>query len=334
MKAVCATKYGNPEVLIVKNVSKPIPGNKDILIKNVAASITTADSMMRRGTPYFVRLFLGIFKPKNPITGTGFAGIIEAVGKDVNLFKVGDNVFGETTIGFSANAQYVCVTDDDIILKKPQNISFEEAAPICDGALTSYNFITSLSNVKKGQHILINGASGSLGTAAIQIAKQIGAQVTAVCSTRNVELVKNLGADTVIDYTKKDFTKAPQTYDFVYDTIGKSTFQKCKPVLTKNGVYMSPVLNCKLLFQMLWTSIFSNKKAKFQATGLRSKEELKKLLKALLVTLENKTVKLVIDKTYTIEKVVDAHRLIESGRKRGNVVLVFNNKTTEKAFLK
>jgi len=199
MQAIVCTKYGTPDVLKIKNLAKPVPKANEVLIKIEAASITTADSMMRSGSPWFGRLFIGLSKPKKPVTGTGFAGIIEAVGKEVSQFKVNDQVFGETSLGFGAHAEYICLSQNNLILHKPNNVSFDELAPMCDGALTSYSFLKDISELKKGHRILINGAAGSLGTAAVQIAHNIGAHVTGVCSASNREFVKSLGADEVID---------------------------------------------------------------------------------------------------------------------------------------
>ena len=260
MKAIVATGYGSPEVFQLQNVNKPEPKDNEVLVEIHAASATTADGMLRTGTPYFARLFTGIRKPKQPIPGTGFAGVITALGKNVTSFNIGDKVFGETTFGFSTNAEYVSVPENGVILPLPEHLSFYEAASMCDGHLTSYNFLTSVSQVKPGQKVLINGAAGALGTAAIQIAKHLGAEVTGVCSTRNVGLVKSLGADHVIDYSKQDFTKTGKTYDVIYDTIGKSSFPKAKAALTETGEYISPVLQLPLLLQILKTSTSKGKR--------------------------------------------------------------------------
>jgi NADPH:quinone reductase-like Zn-dependent oxidoreductase len=224
MKAIVCTKYGSPDVLELKEVEKPTPKDNEVLVKIYASSATAADCMMRQGTPFYGRLFLGLRKPHPSITGTGFAGVIEAVGKAVKRFQVGDSVFGETGMGFSTNAEYVCLPEDGVLSTLPNNLTYEEAAPICDGALTSFSFLKDIGEIQSGQSVLINGASGSLGSAAVQIAKSFGADVTGVCSTTNLELVKSLGADKVIDYTSEDFTQTRQTYDIIFDTVGKSSF--------------------------------------------------------------------------------------------------------------
>lgn len=321
MRAIVCTKYGPPEVLKLKDVAKPIPGDSEVLIKVRTASVTTADCMMRRGQPFYGRLFIGLLRPKSPITGTGFAGVVEDAGKEVALFKKGDFVFGETGVSFGTNAEYVCLPEDGLITTMPGNISWEEASPICDGALTSWSFLKDIGKIQNGQKVLINGASGSLGSSAIQIAKYFGAEVTGVCSTSNIDMVTSLRADKVIDYTKEDFTKSGETYDIIFDTIGKSTFSRCKDSLTEHGVYLSPVLGIPLLLRMTWTSSFSKKKAKFSATGLRPIPELRVLLNEIKMLIEANELKLVIDRHYSLEQTAEAHKYVETGHKKGNVVI-------------
>jgi len=321
MKAIVYENYGSPEVLQLKEVEKPVPKDNEVLIKIHASSVTAADSMMRKGSPLFGRLFIGLMKPKNPITGTGLAGKIESAGKDVTLFKKGDQVFGEIVLGLGTNAEYVCVPEKGVLVIKPENMTYEEAAPVCDGALTSLNFLREIGNIQQSQRILINGASGSLGSSAVQLAKYFGADVTAVCGTSNVEMVKSLGADKVIDYTNTDFTKSGETYDIIFDTLGKRSFLDCKNSLTKNGLYLSPVLGFALLFQMLWTSKIGSKKAKFSATGLRPPSELRELLNELKVMIDAGKLKTVIDRRYSLEKTAEAHSYVDNGHKKGNVVI-------------
>ena len=325
MKAAVLTGYGSPEVIKFKEVAMPQAKANEVLVKVHASSATTADSMMRTGKPYIARLFVGLNKPKHPIPGTGFAGEVIATGTEVSSFKPGDQVFGETTTNFSTNAQYVAIPADDVILHKPEQLSYEEAAAYCDGHVTSINFLKNVGQLKAGQKVLINGASGSLGASAIQLAKYFGAEVTGVCSNRNVGLVKSLGADHVIDYTVEDFTKGQEKYDLIYDTIGKSSFGKTKKVLTKNGKYISPVLQFSLLIQMMKTSLFGNKKARFDATGMRKAHELKALLKELLDINKEGKLKTIIDRQYPLEKVAQAHAYIETGHKKGNVIININH---------
>jgi NADPH:quinone reductase-like Zn-dependent oxidoreductase len=321
MKAIIATAYGGPEVLKLTEVARPQPGDQEVLIQVHAASASTADSMMRTGKPYFGRLMTGFSKPKHPIPGTGFAGEVVAVGTAVTRFQVGDRVFGETTLGFSTNAEYLVVPENGVILPMPDGMSYGEGTVFCDGPLTSLNFLREIAQVHSGQKVLINGASGSLGTAAIQLAKYLGAEVTGVCSGRNVGLVRSLGADHVIDYTQKDFTKLGIQYDVIFDTVGKSNFSVCKAVLQPKGQYVSPVLQFGLLRQMIWTSMVGNQKAKFAATGLRSDDELRKMLSELVEVYQAGKLKIIIDRQYPLEKVAEAHTYIAAGHKKGNVVI-------------
>ena len=321
MKAVKITGYGAPEVLQLGEAPKPEPKANELLIRVRASSVSAADTMMRKGTPRYARLFLGVRRPKNPIPGTVFAGEIEAIGSDVTQFRVGDAVFGESGIGFSAHAEYFCMSEDGVIALKPEQMSFEEAAPACDGAVTSLNFLRELANVQAGQRVLINGAAGGLGTAAIQLAKHFGAEVTAVCSGRNAGMVRELGADHVIDYTQEDFTKNGQSYDVIYDTVGKRSYRESKGALTRNGIYMSPVLSMPLLLQMLWTSKIGSKRAKFSATGLLPAPVLRGMLGDIKALYEAKVVTTIIDRSYPFEEIVEAHRHVDTGHKRGNVVL-------------
>jgi NADPH:quinone reductase-like Zn-dependent oxidoreductase len=243
------------------------------------------------------------------------------VGSAVTQFELGDRVFGETAFGFSANAEFLTVPEDGVVLPLPEGLDFAEAANFCDGHLTSFNFLKEIGQVKKGQKVLINGASGALGTSAVQIAKYMGAEVTAVCSSRNVGLVKSLGADYVIDYYQEDFTESENRYDLVYDTIGKSSFTESRRVLKPQGIYLSPVLHFPLLWDMFITSLSGGKKARFEATGTNSHEKLRNMLKEVLSIYIAGKLKTVIDRQFPLEKLADAHRYIDSGHKKGNVVI-------------
>lgn len=325
MKAIVATGYGTPDVLHLTTLPKPEPKENEVLVRVHAASATTADAMIRAGKPWYARLFLGLQKPKQPIPGTGFAGVIERVGPNATRWKAGVRVFGETTVAFSANAEYVVVPDNGVMLPMPEGMSFIEAATFCDGPLTSLNFLAEVAGLEVGQSVLIIGASGALGTAAVQLAKRMGAQVTGVCSTANVGLVRSLGADHVIDYTQDDFRRRSHTYDIVFDTIGKSSWSQCKTLLSANGQYICPVLSMRLLFAMLWTRLFGRKKAKFAATGLKPENELANMLHELREVYVDGKLEIVIDRQYPIEKVAEAHAYIDSGRKRGNVVIIMTH---------
>ena len=321
MKAIIITKYGSPDVLKLREVEKPTPKNNEVLIKIKSASVTAADSMMRKGKPFYGRLFIGLRKPKYPVSGTGFSGVIEKTGNDVITFKIGDKVYGESVLGAGTNAEYLCLPEDGVLALKPEHLTHEEVASVCDGPLTSWNFLKEMAKVEHGQKVLVNGASGSLGTAAVQLANYLGAEVTGVCSTSNLEMVQSLGATYVVDYTRTDFTKSDKKYDVVFDSVGKSSFSKCKKILVEKGSYLSPVLSLPLLFQMLRTSVFGSKKALFSATGLKPVKELRKLLNELNELLESGHLKMIVDKRFPLEQVPDAHRYVDTGHKKGNVVI-------------
>lgn len=318
MKAAIYTKYGSPEVIQMVDVEIPSPKSNEILVKIKVSSVTRADTMMRQGTPKFGRLFVGLFKPKNTALGTGFSGVVEAVGSHITKFKVGDEIFGEKLFSNGCNAEYLCIAEDLVVDIKPTTISHAEAAPICDGFLTSYNFLKDIAKVKPDQHVLINGASGSLGTAAVQLAKIMGAKVTGVCSTKNIKFVLSLGADEVLDYTKINVNQLQNKYDVVFDTVGKLNYKNTKNGLTTNGVFITPVLSCQVLWQMLWHP----KKVKFAATGIKKTEELKRLFLELVDFFKQGKLHTNIDKKYSLSEIREAHQYLETGRKVGNVVVI------------
>ncbi|MEL6634688.1 MAG: NAD(P)-dependent alcohol dehydrogenase [Bacteroidota bacterium] len=321
MEAIVTTAYGGPDVLQLQRVPKPQPAENQVLIKIHATSVTAAQMAMRTGYPLFGRLFMGLTKPKMAISGTDYSGEIVQVGEGTTKFKVGDEVFGSTDIGGGCYAEYVVVSEDEVILHKPTNINHNEASAINDGLTTSYPFLVHAAQLGPGQHILINGASGSIGTAAVQLAKHLGAEVTGVCSGRNSAMVKGLGADHVIDYTQEDFTQKGVPYDVIFDTVGKSSFRKAKGSLKAKGLFLSPVLDLGLLGRMLWTSVFGKKKAIFMATGLRKSEEKLADFEAIRVLLAEGKVQAVIDRTYRLGQMREAHTYVDKGHKRGNVVV-------------
>jgi NADPH:quinone reductase-like Zn-dependent oxidoreductase len=328
MKAVVCTRYGPPDVLQLREVEKPTPKNNELLIRIHAATVGLSDLMTVKGAPFVTRFFTGLVMPKNPIPGAEFAGEIEAVGKDVKLFKKGDQVFGADLSGLGAYAEYKCLPENGVLAIKPANMTYEEAAPVC-GAVAAWNFLTDQATIQSGQKVLINGASGSMGTAAVQIARYFGAEVTGVCCPTNLELVKSLGADHVIDYTQEDFTKTGQTWDVIFDVENKSSFSRCKGSLTQKGVYLKTFPGLTILLQMLWTSKIGSKKAKFSATGLRPVPERLSFLNELIELIEAGKLKSVIDRCYPLEQTAEAHRYVEKGHKMGNVVVTVghNNKT-------
>jgi len=314
MRAIVYTRFGPPDVLHLINVEKPAPKDNEVLIRIFASTVTKEEPGMRKSPG-----FNGLIKPKNPILGEEFAGEIESIGQNASLFKKGDRVYGITDFG--AHAEYLCLPEDKALVIMPKNLTYEEAAAIPNGVLTALPFLRDKANIQSGQKILINGASGAVGTAAVQIAKCFGAEVTGVCSTTNLELVKSLGANKVIDYTKEDFTKSGQTYDIIFDTVGKTSFSRCKSSLKQGGVYLATVPTLAILLQMLWTSIIGRKKVIFAATGLRSASEKVKVLVFLKELIESGKIISVIDRLYPLEQIAEAHRYVEAGHKKGNVVI-------------
>jgi len=321
MKAIICTKYGAPDVLQLQEVEKPMPKIYEVLIKIHATTATTAGLAGRTGKPAFARLFSGLTKPKNNILGIELAGEIEAVGKDVKLFQVGDQVFGmtgATTLG--AYAEFKCMPEDGALVTMPTNMAFEEAVAVVEGGITALNFLKNRANIQHGQRVLIYGASGSVGTASVQVAKALGAEVTGVCSYRNLGLAKSLGADHIIDYTKEDFTQNGETYDVIFDTVGKRSFSQCKNSLTPKGLYLDAG-NAATILPMLWTSLFGRKKAILLASYVRSASAITKDLVALKKLIEARKVQAVIDRCYPLAETAEAHRYVETGRKKGNVVI-------------
>jgi NADPH:quinone reductase-like Zn-dependent oxidoreductase len=328
MKAIVYTKYGPLDVLQLKEVEKPTPKDNEVLIRVYATTVETTDAIFRQGTTFSARLFTGLFKPKFTRPGGEFAGEIETVGKDVTRFKEGDRVFGTTAPNFGAHAECICLPEDGAMAIKPDNLTYEEAVSIHPGALTALPNLRDAANIQRGQKVLINGASGSIGVNAVQLAKYFGADVTGVCSTANVELVKSLGADQVIDYKKEDFTRTGQTYDIIFDTVGKSSFSRCKSALKPGGIYLTTVITPAIMGQMLWTSRFGSKKAMIVFAGLRSVSEKNEDLTFFLELIEAGALKPVIDRCYPLEQIAEAHRYVDTGHKKGSVVITVehNNK--------
>jgi NADPH:quinone reductase-like Zn-dependent oxidoreductase len=325
MKAIVCTKYGPPEVLQLKEVSKPVPKDNEVLVKVHATTVTVGDVRTRSFTwvPWFWlpgRIMYGFIKPRRKIPGNELAGEIEGVGKDVSRFEKGDQIFGivwDVRFG-GTNAEYICLPENEVAIK-PANMTYQEAAAVPIGGLTALILLRK-GKIESGQKVLIVGASGSVGTFAVQLARHYGAEVTGVCSTANIEMVKSLGTHKVIDYTKDDFTRNGQTYDIVFDAVMKTSFSHCKSSLTPKGAFITvdwPIL------QALWTSLFGRRKV---VIGIARRIEDLVFMRELI---EAGKVKAVIDRTYPLEQIVEAHRYVEEGHKKGNVVITVeqNNKT-------
>ncbi|MES2394616.1 MAG: NAD(P)-dependent alcohol dehydrogenase [Bacteroidota bacterium] len=317
MKAIVYTKYGPPEVAQLMEVDKPIPGDNEVLIKVHSTTVNRTDSALRSAEYFINRLFTGLFGPKNKILGSEFAGEIDAIGKDVKSFIIGEKVFGYNEKKFGAHAEYMTMAENGPITTMPKNLSYDEAAPITEGAHYALCDIRA-AKVKQGQNVLVNGATGAIGSAAVQLLKHFGVRVTAVCDTKNVELIRSLGADVIIDYTKEDFTKTKQTFDFIYDAVGKSSFGQCKPLLTKNGIYKSTELgkNAENIYLALITPVLGGKKVLFPIPTITKEDVV--FLKELVKRGEFKPV---VDRQYKLEQIVDAYKYVETGQKTGSVVI-------------
>ena len=332
MKAIVYTEYGSPDVLDLKEIAKPAPKDNEVLIRNYATTVNFGDLMARNfkaispskfNMPLFfwlpARLALGFTKPRNHILGNEFAGEVEAVGKAVTRFKPGDRVFGYLGQSMGAYAEYFCMPENGVVAIKPANMTFEEAAVLPYGAIMALSLLRK-TNLQPGQKVLINGASGGIGSAAVQIAKHFGAEVTGVCGTPRLEFVKSLGADQVIDYTKEDFTQNGESYDLIFDILGKSSFSHCQNSLKQNGRYLLASFKMKQLLQMLWTSMSGSKRV-ICAIAPGSVEDLNSVKELI----EAGKIKAVIDRRYPLEQTAEAHRYVEQGHKKGNVVITVGN---------
>ena len=338
MKAIVYTEYGPPDVLQRKEVEKPVPKENEILIRNHATTVNIGDIWARNfkeitpskftmPLPLWLpsRMYFGFTKPKINILGSEFAGEVEAVGKDVKRFRKGDQVFGYRGQRMGAYAEYLCIPEDEMVALKPTNVAYEETAAVPYGALTALSLLRKV-NIQGEQRVLINGASGNIGSAAVQLAKYFGAEVTGICGTPRLEFVRILGADKVLDYTREDFTKNGETYDLIFDILGKSSFLSCKNSLKQNGIYLLASFKMKQLFQMLWTSITGGKKVICALSSENSKDLI--FIKELV---EAGKIKSIIDRCYPLEQAAEAHRYVEKGYKTGSVIItVENNNRKEK----
>jgi NADPH:quinone reductase-like Zn-dependent oxidoreductase len=328
MKAIVCTKYGPPDVLQLKEVEKPTPKDNEILVRIYATTVFAGDCEMRGlKFPILLRLLMrigfGIRGPRKKILGQELAGEIEAVGKDVKRFKKGDQVFGTPGFGLGANAEYKCLPEDGLVAIKPANMTYEEAAAVPVGGLEALHYLRK-GNIQSGQKVLVNGAGGSIGTFAIQLAKYFGAEVTGVDSTGKLDMLRTIGADQVIDYTQEDFTESGETYDVIFDVVGKSSFSRSIQSLKENGIYLSANPGVSKMLRGPRTSKIGSKKAIFGGTIYRTEDLV--FLKDLI---EAGNIKSVIDRRYPLEQTAEAHRYVETGHKKGHVVITVehNNKT-------
>jgi NADPH:quinone reductase-like Zn-dependent oxidoreductase len=335
MKAIVYTEFGTPDVLQLKEVVKPTPKANEVLIRVHAASVNFGDLMARNfkavsprkfNMPFFFwlpsKIAFGLRKPNISILGNELAGEIEAVGKGVKRFKKGDQVFGYPGLSFGAYAEYLCMPEDGCLAIKPVNLTYEEAAVVPYGAIMALNLLRK-ANIQPGQKVLINGASGGIGSAAVQIARHFGAEVTGVCGTARLEFVKSLGADKVIDYTKEDFTQNGETYDLIFDVLGKASFAKVNHSLKPNGILLFASFKMKQLIQMLWTSRIGSKKV-ICAIAPGSLDDLISVKELI----EAGKIKAIIDRCYPMEQAAEAHRYVEQGHKKGNVVITLGENHT------
>ncbi len=312
MKSFVNTEYGSVEVLELKEIAKPTPNDNDVLVKIKTTTVNRTDTGIRRAEYFIARFFTGFLKPKMHVLGSEFSGEVEVVGKSVKNFKVGDAVFGISAEKFGAHAEYLSISEDDTIALKPANLSFDEATCILEGPYLALNYLEKVK-IKKGDKILINGASGSIGSSGVQLAKYFGAEVTAVTNTKNIQLAYDLGATQVIDYAKNDFTKIEDKFDFVFDAVGKSSLFKCKNIMKEKAVYFSTELG--FMYQNVFLPMFS-KKIIFPIPKVDREQIL--LFKEMA---ENGDLKAVIDRKYPFEQLKEAHRYVELGQKTGSVVI-------------
>ena len=318
MKAVVCTRYGSPDVLELQETEKPVPKSNEVRIRVRATSVGPSDCAFRKSDPVLIRFMYGFRKPKYPILGTELAGEVESVGADVSGFKTGDQVFGLSAKTFGAYAEYKCLPEAAPLAVKPAAFTYEEAVAVCDGGLTALTFLRDKAKVGRGQKVLVNGASGAVGIYAVQLAKHYGAEVTGVCSAGNAELVRAMGADRVVDYGKEDFAASGQTYDVIFDAVGKRSYGQCKRALTAKGIYLTTVPSLSILYHMLSTAAFGGRKGMFAAAGLMQNKDNLAYIRQLC---EAGALRPVIDRRYPLEQIAEAHRYVDTGRKKGNVVI-------------
>jgi NADPH:quinone reductase-like Zn-dependent oxidoreductase len=322
MRAAVIDRYGPPEVLALREVARPVPRNNEVLVRIHATVAAPSDCAFRSAEPFIVRFFAGLLRPRWGILGDTLAGTIEAVGRDVTRFRAGDRVVGSTGSGTGAYADYCCIAEDAALVEMPAGQSFADAVSISEAYLTAMPFLRDEAKLRPGQRLLVNGASGSVGAGAVQLGKHFGADVTGVCSGRNVEMVRALGADRVIDYTRHDFCASNVRYDVIFDAVGKSSFSRCERALAASGVYMTTVPSWGIAWHMLTgKKSRAAKRALLATTGLRPAAQKAKDLLIMNELIAAGALRAVIDRTYRLDQIVEAHRYVETGRKRGSVVI-------------
>lgn len=324
VKAVVQHEYGSLGLLQLEDVPRPTPADDEVLIRVHAAAVTLSETITRKGRPLFARFFTGLLRPRQPILGSEFAGEVEAVGRDVTRFDVGDEVLGVTGSAGGCFAEFMCMPEDGLLAIKPANTTFAEAASVC-GALAAWNFLRDKAQLRAGQEVLVNGASGAIGTAAIQLAKEFEAHVTAVCGTGELELVESLGADKVIDDTQEDFTKNGEVYDVIFDAESTSSYRRCRTSLTRDGVYLRTFPGPAILLEMLWTSRFGSTKAIISATGLMPISKRRAFLDEITKLVEAGKIRTVIDRCFPLEHLADAYGHAERSTQRGTVVVTMEH---------
>jgi NADPH:quinone reductase-like Zn-dependent oxidoreductase len=321
MKAAWIDQYGPPDVVTVRDIAEPAIGARQVLVRQRASNVSPADCAFRSADPFIVRFYTGLLRPKAPVPGETIAGTVEAVGAQVKRFNPGDRVFGITELAMGAMAENVVMPEDCAVVVMPDGLSFEEAGGLPYSYLTAMPFLRDEAKLRPGMSLLINGAAGSIGTVAIQIARSMGAHITAVCSTRNAELVRSLGADVVIDRTKTDFTKDLAKYDVVFDAVGKSSYGACRKALKRGGIYLTTVPSFAILIHMMRRNRADGTRAKLATTGLRPAAKKAEDMLVLKKLVESGTLRGVIDKVFPLELIADAHRYVELGTKAGDVII-------------
>ncbi|MFG6593734.1 NAD(P)-dependent alcohol dehydrogenase [Sulfitobacter sp. 1A13368] len=316
------SRYGRPDVLTPVTLPLAEPGPSEVMIRIHASAVTRADGMMRKGEPLFARPFLGLRRPRNGLSGTGLSGEVIAIGDKVSRFAPGDMVFGEAGMRFGANASHICLDEGGVLMPKPDSLPHEDAAVPCDGVLTSWHYLCNLGQVRSGDRVLILGGAGSLGSAAVQIAANMGAEVTATSSARNADRVASLGATCVIDYNGEEALQRGAGYNLIFDTVGVASFSAAKPALAEAGHYLCPVLTLGRLPAILLSRLVGRKRALFAAAGLEKPQRLRIMLSEILAQIDQERLAPVMDRVYPLADLIEAHAYVETGRKRGNVVVV------------